>query len=177
LVPVPQHPLFTAAIPDSVREVPGFQFRVIAVQGGNTGLNPGDSIIAVPWQYDAACDFEVWGRHEWVPEDADAVFTISDFREHEGVLVSDQLGWHSPYPQGEFLQYEAPQAAPVDRGEWLSSREYYDMVLALPVQDSTVSRAERARGIERAIENGNPRWRARFPGNELLRRVKSYRSN
>lgn len=61
----------TAAIPDSVREVPGFQFRVIAVQDGSTGLNPGDFIIAVPWQYDAACDLDVWGRHEWVPEDAD----------------------------------------------------------------------------------------------------------
>jgi hypothetical protein len=169
--------MFTTAIPDSVRQVPGVRVTIIAVQGGNTDLAAGDSIIAVPWQYDEVCDFEVWGEREWVPEGADAVFTISDFREHEGVLVSDQLGWHSPYPQGAFLEYEARQARPVDRSEWLTPREYYDMVLALPALDSTSSRAERAREIERVIENGNPQWRARFPGNELLRRVRSHSSN
>ena len=173
-VPVPQEPLFTAAIPDSVREVPGFQFRVIAVQGGTTRLNAGDFLIAVPWQYDEACNFEEWGSEEWVPPGAEAVFTISEFREHGGVVVSDRLGWHSPYPYGEFLKYEARSSDRRERGEWLSAREYYDMVLALPPEDTTMSSAERALDTVRVIENGNPRWRARFPGNELLRRLKTY---
>ena len=87
-------------------EAPAYEFVVLEATRPDLTMEawgllaPMDTILAVPWAYDAACDPLVWTESEWVPPDSFVVFRADKARVHEGRRVIDVAGWHAPYPYG-----------------------------------------------------------------------------
>ncbi len=135
-------------------------------------LRTGDTFLAVPWAYDEGCYPELWTDPEWVGEGQEAVFTIGGTRiSSRGEHITNQLGWHAPYPQGKFLVYSSRSA---DRTQWLTPQEYFALFSVLPgINQSGTSVEDRLAEIERVFADGDPRWSIAFPGNEILSRARA----
>jgi hypothetical protein len=161
------------ALPDSVRQVVAHRFRVVEMTGAGPRLSAGETFLAVPWGYDAACDLTLWIDDGWVPAGAEAVFLGAAWREEaRGERILDTLGYHGPYPYGWALRFEGTPPPPEDRAEWLSAREYFELVNTLPTRPASESRAARGAAIERHMATLDERVRTVFPGSEILRRVR-----
>ena len=111
----------------------GRVFRVIAVSQGTdrVSVQPGDEIVAVPWEYDASCVRTLWTEPllAWAGPERQ-VFLHGRARGHAGGdrPVIDVMGWHDPYPSADFLS--GSNRPP--RDEWLSADVYFDLLAALP---------------------------------------------
>jgi hypothetical protein len=172
-VPLPDRALLSIRTPEALHVVPAYRFRVAEVAGGGERHRSMRTLLAAPWKYDSACDLLPWGPAQWVAPGEEAVFTLAERRtDVAGEPVYDVLGWHAPYPQGEFLKYESDEARMDDREAWLGARDLFALLRALP-DDAGESAAERLVRMERVFAEGDPRWRDSFPGTEILRRARA----
>ncbi|GMV06364.1 MAG: hypothetical protein AMXMBFR53_26400 [Gemmatimonadota bacterium] len=148
---------------------PGHVFTVVRSAGDDDGVPSGATITVVPWGYDAACDLERWSA-PWVPTGDTVVFRLEATRvsADDAKPVFDVLGWHEPYPTGEFLRYDV-RGDDVER-RWLTPGEYFEFVQVLPTLDTFESRPlEGLRQIERWVR-ARPELSEAFPVREVLER-------
>ena len=158
----------------------GQRFVALEVVAGTFEIEPGGEFVAVPWQYNSDCSPAPWtGSARWVEPGAEALFQVSPTRVWStSVPMVDVHGWHVPYPTGEFWKYEGGGAnKPLDRTQWLSAREYFELLRALP--DDPWSNADRA-SVLAAVENAfarSGRLATTFPGNEVLAQYRRWAAN
>lgn len=100
------------------------------------GLASGeDRFVAVPWTVGCGCSDEGWDQPDWVPPGDTVVFLLSQTRASlpwEGPPIFDVLGWHQPYPAGEFIPFWRHTRAEDPR--WLTQREFFTYLSALPTE-------------------------------------------
>ncbi len=164
---VPDDPDFHAV---QALEVAAWRFEVLDAVVAGEPLAELATVLVVPWDYDAACDFFVWDDEDWVPTGDTAVFIFP--REQlagGGEPVVHTLGGHGPFPHG-WVHWGGADGR--DRADRLSGREYLALLRALPVLRSDTPREERVREVLRVFENGPLEWAERYPGSEILRRIR-----
>jgi hypothetical protein len=166
MVPVPSGPYFSEL---TETEVLAHRFEVIEVFGNERSVE--DEILIVPWAYDGGCFSVLWGSREWVPRGDTAVFLHSEEDRLGTEGIKHALGWHSPYPHADFLAHSGQRE---DRGDWLTVREYFALLKALPIQEGGTTRKERLEVMEDVFRQGPPAWSEKFPGTEILRRARSW---
>ena len=161
-------------------EAPAYEFVVLEATRPDPMLEawgllaPRDTILAVPWAYDAACDPLVWTESEWVPPDSFVVFRADKARVHEGRRVIDVAGWHAPYPYGRLLRNEATPSPRGDVGEWLDPWEFWGILFHAPRPDSPLPRHEQLMRLENHYKGGPTYLLWKFPGPEILRRAREW---
>lgn len=166
-VAVPESRRRDGTIPETVREVRAFVFRVIE-SAGPQRFEANTAILLVPWAYDTSCASVAWTSDEWVPRDRAGVFRFRTMRRHQtGAPIVDLAGWHAPYPFGAFLGPYPPIDLNRRAVEWLTSQEYFELVRAIPLRDHRDTQWTRT--VERIFAEGNPRWAVTFPGSQILR--------
>jgi len=147
-------------------EVTAWRFRVVDAVVAGEELGGLATLLFVPWGYDAACDLLVWEDEDWVPSGDTAVFIFSrDQLTGGGEPVVHTLGWHVPFPHGLFHRHGLDRADPAD---WLSAREYFSLLRALPVLQPQTTREQRVAEVLRVFESGPPTWSEKYPGSEIL---------
>ena len=129
---------------------------------------PGSEFDVVPWAYGTSCARVVWTSESWVRPGSEVVFLLGTPRAASSSTY-DVLGWHSPYPTGEFLPWRTQPRPPSDRSEWLNAREYFELVRRLPISQSRFTYPDSAEAGIRVFEEGPPEWSSKFPGYEILR--------
>ena len=173
MVPVPGVFYESSALPDSVIEVVAHRFEV--VQASQSSLAPGAeaSFLVVPWAYDPSCARALWKDSSWVPSGVEVVFLLGPRRDAgASEPVFDVLGLHSPYPYGSLLASRSRVERSDDLREWLTPREYFDLVSALPVVRRPDQFARDGDEAQRVFGEGPVRWSTVFPGSEILRRFR-----
>ena len=89
--------------------------------------------VAVPWTVGCGCADEGWDQPGWVTPGDTVVFLLNQTRARppwEGLPVFDVLGWHQPYPAGEFIPYWRHTRAEPPR--WLTRQEFFTYLSDLP---------------------------------------------
>lgn len=138
----------------------GQVFSVVRAEEGTVRVEAKSRFVGVPWTVGCGCADEGWDQPGWVPPGDTVVFLLTKTRARmtwEGPPVFDVLGWHQPYPSGDFVRYwrhtrnEPP--------EWLSTDEFFDLLTRLPEEsafrlDPTTSK--------RAVED----WLLDYPDRE-----------
>ena len=157
-------------IPDSVVQVRGYQFVVREVGPGPDRLSEGDLMTVVPWGYAEDCTRDVWSEEGWVSEGQEVVFLLGAPRPGADSTF-DVLGWHTPYPAGEFFRFRARPLPPEDRSEWLDARGYFELVSRLPTSTRFTYQNSAEDGLA-VFADGPPEWASTFPGYEILRRYR-----
>jgi hypothetical protein len=105
----------------------GQVFRVVEVlESPSATVELSDEFVAVPWEYDPACHPEPWSESAiWTSPDSQIFFLNGSRR---GISthgpVFDVLGWHAPYPQALFLDFETDEP----RETWLDAPTYFDFL-------------------------------------------------
>jgi hypothetical protein len=142
----------------------GQVFQLLEVEDGRTVSDATGQFVAVPWTVGCGCAEEGWDGVDWVAPGDTVVFLLTGTRARmpwSGPPVFDVLGWHQPYPVGEFIPYwrwtrEEPET-------WLSVQQFFGLLSVLPTEasfllDPTASR----RAVERWLED-NPGLEESFP--------------
>ena len=167
-VPVPEDPTYKRSLPTQVRSVTAYRFRVMSVAGGRSGLEAGDSFLAVPWGYDTGCAPQVWDGSTWVPTGAEGVFEFETTRAGpSGERILDVLGWHAPYPQGELLRFAVPTGTPGNPRTG-SVRQYSSLLDRMPKAAGSDTAQPTLAMLEHVLANGDPAWTTRFPGTLII---------
>ena len=111
----------------------GQLFELLEAEEGWAVPDSNGRFVAVPWTVGCGCADEGWGDPVWVLPGDTVVFLLSRTRAKvpwSGPPVFDVLGWHQPYPVGEFIPYWRHTRA--DPPSWLSPREFFHFLQALP---------------------------------------------
>jgi hypothetical protein len=135
-VPTDAHDLlgdFAFLPPYATDDTEGQVFRVLKSESGREVANAQGRFVAVPWTVGCGCADEGWDQPDWVPAGDTVTFLLSRTRKRvpwDGPPVYDVLGWHQPYPSGDFIPYwrlgrEEPQ-------DWLSPQEFFELLELLP---------------------------------------------
>ena len=178
-VPVPTDPHdllgdFAYLPPNATDETEGQLFGVLEVEGGRDVADHQGRFVAVPWTVGCGCAEEGWDQPVWVEPGDTVAFLLIPTRKRvpwRGPPVFDVLGWHQPYPSGDFIPYWRP--GPQEPKDWLDPMEFYGLLKALPFEtafrlDPGASLLEIRRWLK---ENpGNERV---FPVQSMLRRLAS----
>ena len=146
------------------------RFTAIEVHGDGLPITSGSTFAAVPWAYGPDCSYIAWeGSTQWVPAGDEVLFRLIRTRRIDGQEpVVDVLGWHSPYPTGELWKYESRGEPVGNKDQWLTAREYYELILQLPTSEGVGGeRRTLLREIERVFSQSD-RWKTRFPGSTIL---------
>jgi hypothetical protein len=147
-------------------------------QLGSPALSAGESFYVVPRGHDSTCRPTEWSRGEWVPAGAHAVFVVSRAEFYLGIPVFEVLGDFSAYPYGAALgRTAAVENVPDDVSEWLTAREYFQLLSGLPPMDDTRSREEQLLQIENDFRTGPERFIWTFPGTEIIERARLWASS
>ena len=145
------------------------RFEAIRVFGDGLPIVPNSTFAVIPWGYAADCSYQAWeGSSRWVPPGDEVLFSLAPTRRTESQEpIVDVLGWHSPYPTGEFWKYEDRGQEIGPRAGWLTADEYFELILELPTTDSALGRREKREAVERAFGK-SVRWQSTFPGSAIL---------
>lgn len=157
----------------------GQHFEIVEAAGPNErGLAAGDTMTVVPWEYDGGCSMLRWSKSSrWVDPGSEGVFSFSAGSMRESARATfDAMGWHSPYPHGEYLHYEARGEDPEDPSEWLMPSEMFALWAALPVVHWRDSDPDSVMPEIRGIFDKNPRFKTTFPGSRFLQEYESWAS-
>lgn len=135
------------------------------------------SVLAVPWDYDAACRTTFWSRSaRWAPAGEPGAFRSLRLRSEgewvDGIPTFDVFrASANPYPgapgyQGAYQREDAPDRT-------LTAREYYDLYSTLPRASSARSDPESAEAAMAAWEGAHGQLVEVAPGPRLARNVRS----
>lgn len=114
----------------------GQLFRVLESEEG-VGTDTLMEFVGVPWTIGCGCADEGWDGTEWVEPGDTVVFLLSPTRARvpwDGPPVFDVLGWHNPYPSGEFIPYWRHTRA--EPANWLSKEEFFSLLQILPSEQA-----------------------------------------
>ncbi|MBT8396320.1 MAG: hypothetical protein HKO65_04615 [Gemmatimonadetes bacterium] len=139
-VPVPTDPhdllgAYRFLPPYATDDTEGQVFRLLFAEKGTSVADPEGNFVAVPWTVGCGCAEEGWDEPIWVQPGDTVVFLLSKTRNRvpwSGPPVFDVLGWHQPYPAGEFIPFwrwarEEPE-------NWLSVEEFFQLLKVLPTE-------------------------------------------
>ena len=146
-------------IPDAVTlQARGQVFRLLEAEGGWDVTEGTGRFVGAPWTLGCGCSEVGWQEPEWVPPGDTVAFILSKTRATtaEGVPpVYDLLGWHQPYPVGDFILYwrRVRQAPP----DWLSPKEFFRLLQTLPTD-------RQLRLDPQGAVQGLRKWLAENPG-------------
>ena len=149
------------SVPDyATEDTRGQVFEILRIETGTRLVEAGSSFIGVPWTVGCGCADEGWDQPGWVPPGDTVVFLLEQTRARspwEGPPIFDVLGWHQPYPSGDFVQYwRHTRAEPAD---WLSVEEFFDLLVHLPGE--TAFRLDPS-----ASRQALDQWREAYPDRE-----------
>ncbi len=141
--------------------------QVFQLLEADPGLEASDSegrFVAVPWTVGCGCADEGWDQPTWVPPGDTVVFLLNRTRENapwDGPPVFDVLGWHQPYPVGEFIPYWRHTRA--EPSSWLTKREFFEILKILPTE--TGFRLDPTSAVQAVTEwlRANPGRESAFP--------------
>jgi hypothetical protein len=119
--------------PYATDDTEGQVFELLEAEAGREVADSAGQFVAVPWTVGCGCAEEGWGEPVWVTPGDTVVFLLTRTRARapwSGPPVFDVLGWHQPYPVGEFIPYwrwtrEEPET-------WLSIRQFFELLTILP---------------------------------------------
>lgn len=158
--------------PYATDDTEGQLFRLLEAEEGGTVADANGFFVAVPWTVGCGCAEEGWDQPDWVPPGDTVVFLLSATRKRvpwDGPPVFDVLGWHQPYPSGDFIPYwrwgrEGPE-------EWLSVTEFFHLLEVLPTEVAfRLDREVSLRAVESWME-ANPGREDAFPIPSILRKL------
>jgi len=119
--------------PYATEDTEGQLFVLLEAEAGQDVSDAEGRFVAVPWTVGCGCAEEGWDQPGWVPPGDTVAFLLTRTRERvrwKGPPVYDVLGWHQPYPTGDFIPYWPPGR--VVATDWLTPREFYELLRALP---------------------------------------------
>jgi hypothetical protein len=115
----------------------GQVFQLLEAEPGWEVADSSGRFVAVPWTVGCGCAEEGWDEPTWVPPGDSVVFLLSRTRKRvpwNGPPVYDVLGWHQPYPVGEFVPFwRHTRAEPPD---WLTVQEFFAYLRILPSESA-----------------------------------------
>jgi hypothetical protein len=168
-VPVPTDPhdllgSYQFLPPYATDDTEGQVFELLEVEPGGEVSDSTGQFVAVPWTVGCGCAEEGWDEPLWVTPGDTVVFLLTRTRTRvpwNGPPVFDVLGWHQPYPVGEFIPYW--RWTREDPEKWLSVSEFFGLLKALPFEaafslDPTASRV----AVESWLKE-NPGLEGAFP--------------
>lgn len=175
-VPTDSHDLLGAyhfLPPYATDDTRGQLFRLLTAEEGWNVADGQDRFVAVPWTVGCGCAEEGWDQPEWVPPGDTVTFLLSVTRRDtpwDGPPVYDVLGWHQPYPVGEFIPYwRWGRQEPRD---WLTVTEFFDLLTILPSSSAfRLNPASSLEAVEGWLERNPDRSRA-FPLPTILRSLR-----
>jgi hypothetical protein len=158
--------------PYATEDTEGQLFRVLESERGRMVSDADGHFVAVPWTVGCGCAEEGWDQPDWVQAGDTVAFLLTRTRKRlqwEGPPIFDVLGWHQPYPVGDFIPYWRP--GPREPEAWLTAREFFEFLKILPAEtafrlDPPVS----SRRIRRWMEE-DPGGRRVFPIPDILRKL------
>lgn len=115
----------------------GQLFELLEAEDGLSVADPEGRFVAVPWTIGCGCADEGWDEPVWVSPGDTVVFLLSITRERvpwAGPPVFDVLGWHQPYPVGEFIPYWRHTRA--EPPTWVTRREFFELLQVLPSESA-----------------------------------------
>jgi hypothetical protein len=166
-VPTDSHDLlgsFAFLPPYATDDTQGQLFQVLAVEAGREAGDEDGTFVAVPWTVGCGCADEGWDQPDWVPPGDTVAFILSVTRKRvpwSGPPVFDVLGWHQPYPSGDFIPYWKPGREGPER--WLSSADFFDLLQTLPDETSFRLDPSTALRAVRSWVDRNPDAAEAFP--------------
>jgi len=146
--------------------------QVFELLESEPGWAPADSegrFVVVPWTLGCGCADEGWGEPTWVRAGDTVTFLLSRTRERvpwTGPPVYDVLGWHQPYPTGDFIAYW--RTTRERNPDWLTPREFFELLQVLPSGHAfQLDPSSSFRPLLAWLE-GRPDRRAAFPVSTIL---------
>lgn len=151
--------------PYATDDTQGQVFELVEVEDGWAVANEDGVFVAVPWTVGCGCADEGWDQPGWVPPGDTVAFLLAPTRERisEGSPpVFDVLGWHQPFPSGDFIPYWQRTRQKED-ADWLTAREFFGFLKTLPSERSF--RLDPALAFEEVLAwiRENPSREAAFP--------------
>ncbi len=174
-VPTDSHDLLGAyrfLPPYATDDTRGQVFRVLEAETGTSVSDSLGMFVAVPWTVGCGCAEEGWDRPDWVPPGDTVVFLLTKTRSHEprtGPPVFDVLGWHQPYPVGDFIPYWRWSREEPER--WLSVMEFFGLLGALPTEAAYRLDPGSSLVAVRGWLEGSPGSETSFPVPTILREL------
>jgi len=139
-VPTDPHDLlgeFAFLPPYATDDTEGQVFSLLTAEAGWRVGDADGRFVAVPWTVGCGCAEEGWDQPDWVEPGDTVAFILSPTRKRvpwEGPPVYDVLGWHQPYPSGDFIPYwRIGRREPSD---WLSPAEFFGFLQVLPTEEA-----------------------------------------
>jgi hypothetical protein len=172
VVPVESRDLFGdyQFIPSDVTaRARGQVFRVLESEADWKISDDAGLFVAVPWTLGCGCAEVGWQEPVWVPSGDTVAFLLTPTRAsgpRGGPPVYDVLGWHQPYPVGEFIPYW--RTTRKENPDWLSVREFFDLLQVLPSEVAFQLNPESSlQGFLEWVE-GHPNRSQAFPVETIL---------
>ena len=176
-IPVPTDPhdllgVYQYLPPTATDDTEGQIFELLASEPGWDVADGEGRFVAVPWTVGCGCADEGWDQPDWVPSGDTVTFILTKTRKRvpwDGPPVYDVLGWHQPYPVGEFIPYwrwsrEEPRA-------YLSVMDFFDFLTVLPTDVAfQLDSQSSLRAVEEWLRR-NPQSREAFPIPSVLREL------
>jgi hypothetical protein len=173
-VPTDAHDLlgdFRFLPPDATQNTRGQVFELLEAEEGWAPADPDGWFAVVPWTLGCGCADEGWDRPDWVPPGDTVTFLLSRTRERmptiwNGPPVYDVLGWHQPYPTGDFVPFWRTSREPIP--DWLTAREFFELLQVLPTEHALrLDAGASFRSLLAWLEEV-PRRREAFPVSTIL---------
>jgi hypothetical protein len=146
--------------PHATADTEGQVFHLLEAEPGFEISDSEGRFVAVPWTVGCGCVDEGWDEPNWVPPGDTVVFLLTSTRERvpwDGPPVFDVLGWHQPYPVGEFIPYWRHTRA--EPPSWLTRREFFELLQSLPSE--TAFRLDPTSSLQAVVG-----WLRENPGRE-----------
>lgn len=120
--------------PYATDDTQGQVFELVASEDAWEVADERGIFVAVPWTVGCGCADEGWDQPGWVNPGDTVAFLLAPTRERvaEGSPpVFDVLGWHQPFPSGDFIPYWQ-RVRQEDGADWLTAREFFEFLKTLP---------------------------------------------
>jgi hypothetical protein len=171
-VPTDPHDLlgdFAFLPPYATDDTEGQVFSLLLAEAGRTVADANDRFVAVPWTVGCGCAEEGWDQPDWVEPGDTVAFLLSVTRQRvpwDGPPVYDVLGWHQPYPSGDFIPYwRIGREEPKD---WLSPLEFFGLLEVLPFREAfELDPKTSLRAVRKWVSSSPERARA-YPVSTIL---------
>jgi hypothetical protein len=174
-VPVPTDPhdllgAYQFLPPYATDDTEGQVFELLEVEADRPVADSSGRFVAVPWTVGCGCAEEGWDEPVWVSPGDTVAFLLVMTRKRvpwQGPPVFDVLGWHQPYPVGEFIPYWRGTREEPER--WLSVGEFFGLLKVLPAETAfQLDPASSLMAVRGWLEE-NPHLEEAFPIPTMLR--------